>query len=1054
MRSNNSDYSKNPARGRLSARLRFSRTSPYLLKWSLCLLLLAAMIPGSFPGAAKAAPAAFPGSGSGKAFDPYVITDYDGLNWIRNTLNTKVYYKLGANIDLSGYNWQPIGSYESPFKGVLDGNDHTISNLTIDNGTYHLVGLFQVIRSGGRVENLHLDQVNVVSTFTPSGGYYPYVGALAGYMADATVSHVIVSGQVGSKYSVGLLSGEIAGDSLISDVIISGAVTTSGLQVGGVTGDLRDNAVIQNADIQVTVASTQASAFRYGGAVAGDAASMGLNGAIRNVKVLGDMSGLQGPDASSVGGLVGRISSNGKIAASFAAISAMPSYAGGLCGGIVAPQIQNSFWDTEVSGISTSCVGTGVGLDTAAMKTANTYALWDPAQWIIADGQYPQPVLSTGILIDESDAVPTGSGTVRVKGFRMDGSPVVETKWASGDKSGSAGISYFHTGGTAFTDSFDVAGPGTYTVYMKNANGGESLRTFVIPSTALNLVRVANKGVSPPVLYELSYDDSIEAFVGYVPNQVSSIVFGLSGADTSATVTMKDEQENDMGIVFSATLGQGGLYSYTITVTNGPAMTTYKVYLYKADPLSVALQPSTTALTGRVIVNVSASGAYNRADKIKWAPGIWTAQDFAAESFGNDLTGRITVTDSVYKAQFEVDENGDYTVYIQDRFSQVAVRTIHVSNIMKEAPSITFEEPAPNGPTDGEVSVPVTLSVYGSDNGNGLTAARWLPGQMTTESFAGANGTDLIPKLTVTDSVYRGQLTIADNGWYTVYARDLAGNESVNSVQVTNIIEPNADLSGLTLSSGTLSPAFSPGVLHYTATVGYHVSSITVTPTAAESHSTLAANGSPAASGVESAPISLSVGDNAITIVVTALNGVATQTYTIDVTRSSRPSDPDSYDPPPKKPTDIQVIVDGKPQEQIASGELAQDRDGRSVFTVTVDAAKLSSQLAREGERPNVLIPVEQGTDKVSAVLTGDAVKAMENKQAVLEVRTPNGNYKLPASEMFIDRLSGQLGNPEDLSKSKCTLKSPRVETPRRLCSRMPRRKASSPSRHLRWNSR
>jgi hypothetical protein len=52
----------------------------------------------------------------------------------------------------------------------------------------------------------------------------------------------------------------------------------------------------------------------------------------------------------------------------------------------------------------------------------------------------------------------------------------------------------------------------------------------------------------------------------------------------------------------------------------------------------------------------------------------------------------------------------------------------------------------------------------------------------------------------------------------------------------------------------------------------------------------------------------------------------------------------------------------------------------------------------------------------VAAVLTGEAVKAMENKQAVLEVQTVNGNYRLPAAEMAIDRVSALLGEQVKLS--------------------------------------
>ena len=65
----------------------------------------------------------------------------------------------------------------------------------------------------------------------------------------------------------------------------------------------------------------------------------------------------------------------------------------------------------------------------------------------------------------------------------------------------------------------------------------------------------------------------------------------------------------------------------------------------------------------------------------------------------------------------------------------------------------------------------------------------------------------------------------------------------------------------------------------------YATSSITVTPVPAYPTSTVKVNGSPVASGAASGPLDLTVGSNTIPVVVTAVGGLMTQTYTVTVTR-------------------------------------------------------------------------------------------------------------------------------------------------------------------------
>lgn len=98
---------------------------------------------------------------------------------------------------------------------------------------------------------------------------------------------------------------------------------------------------------------------------------------------------------------------------------------------------------------------------------------------------------------------------------------------------------------------------------------------------------------------------------------------------------------------------------------------------------------------------------------------------------------------------------------------------------------------------------------------------------------------------------------------------------------------PTTDLTGLSLSSGTLSPAFDPSVTSYSASVPNSTTSEVVT-----------ANTSPGASVVVSGGSNLVVGANTITITVTAADGLSTRTSTLTVTRAAASPTQPSLGPP------------------------------------------------------------------------------------------------------------------------------------------------------------
>ncbi|WP_437485633.1 cadherin-like beta sandwich domain-containing protein [Sorangium sp. So ce1014] len=95
----------------------------------------------------------------------------------------------------------------------------------------------------------------------------------------------------------------------------------------------------------------------------------------------------------------------------------------------------------------------------------------------------------------------------------------------------------------------------------------------------------------------------------------------------------------------------------------------------------------------------------------------------------------------------------------------------------------------------------------------------------------------------------------------------------------------DSSLSGLSVSSGALSPAFEPASAVYLVSVEDRIASITVTPTASAAGAAIEVNGTAVASGSASSPIALiQGGSTAITIEVTAPSGDVT-TYGVVVLR-------------------------------------------------------------------------------------------------------------------------------------------------------------------------
>ncbi len=138
--------------------------------------------------------------------------------------------------------------------------------------------------------------------------------------------------------------------------------------------------------------------------------------------------------------------------------------------------------------------------------------------------------------------------------------------------------------------------------------------------------------------------------------------------------------------------------------------------------------------------------------------------------FSEIRVNHITVPEGMSSAPISLTE-GTQTINVDvkapdDTMEQYQI----VLAVDHTAPTINLSA-SPAGPTDGPVTV--TANVYGA--AGGADSLKWADGARTAAYFAGA-GTPFI-----------GDFTVSTNGTYTVYARDEAGNEAVNTIAVTNI---------------------------------------------------------------------------------------------------------------------------------------------------------------------------------------------------------------------------------------------------------------------------
>lgn len=151
-------------------------------------------------------------------------------------------YKLAKSFDLNSLTWTPIGSVEHPFRGIFDGDGHTIKGLFI-NTDLGYQGLFGYLLEG-TVKNInildgHITAGNVMINNDFSGG-------IVGYNNNGTIEGCTVAGTLtNNSNKFGGIAGYMKGvnSKIVNCENKASIISTFGCRVGGIVGFALDGVV-------------------------------------------------------------------------------------------------------------------------------------------------------------------------------------------------------------------------------------------------------------------------------------------------------------------------------------------------------------------------------------------------------------------------------------------------------------------------------------------------------------------------------------------------------------------------------------------------------------------------------------------------------------------------------------------------------------------------------------------------------------------------------------------------------------------------------------------
>ena len=319
---------------------------------------------------------------------------------------------------------------------------------------------------------------------------------------------------------------------------------------------------------------------------------------------------------------------------------------------------------------------------------------------------------------------------------------------------------------------------------------------------------------------------------------------------------------------------------------------TYSGFVNGDTNTSLGTQPTitTTAVAssplGTYPITVSGAAASNY--NIGYSAGTLTVVPASLVITANNQTKVINTANPALTITYSGFVNGDTNTSLG---TQPTITTTAVASSPLGTYPITVSGAAASnyniGYSAGTLTVvPASLVITANNQTKVINTAN----PALTITYSGFVNGDTNTSLTTQPSISTTATISSGVGTYPITVSGAASPKyAITYVQGTLTVtaSTNANLVGLSVSSGVLSPVFSQALTAYSVSVANSVTSISVTPTTADPGAIVTVNGTSVQSGIASNNIPLTVGSNTISTTVTAQDGVTQINYTITVTRAA-----------------------------------------------------------------------------------------------------------------------------------------------------------------------
>ncbi|WP_419847545.1 cadherin-like beta sandwich domain-containing protein [Candidatus Poriferisocius sp.] len=862
----------------------------------------------------------------------------DGLGWAPMPIYNLRYNAVfeGNGHTISGLYMNKPGNMHRVGLFGTTGGGANVRNLILDGvevrgGTGHMVaGL--VGHNWGTISNVHVSG-------SVTGGYQDIgllVGENRGRVLDSSAK-----GTVAGDNDVGLLVGENYTDVVRSNA--SGAATGR-YSVGGLVGKQlghRSTVISSSAVATVTGTTSASGGGRWIGGLVGD-----NDGKIRASMARATVTG----SASAVGGLVGRNTGNVLATYATGSVDSTGSHIGGLIGqnnaylkasysvartdggGLVGSgsgTVTDSYWDTVASGTTTSATGTG--LTTAALTAPSGYTGiyedWNvdvdgdgraDSPWRFpAGGRYPllrqlpasTSSATTGSILLTAAADPAGddASDLELVSVSLPASFTISPALASDQSAYTITLPPYMAQVSLFGSFSDPSTAGY--AYLAAAADLADFEAIGVNTANEHLLAQLSGGVVGAYETTLEGGESHTVQVGvykWKPDEANQAPFADHTLKRAYTLTITRAQypTDDTGLshlsvspgsipfdpdTLSYRLDVASTIS-SITVTPRTSSPHATVTVAGEDPdTPVALKPGAnhidvvvTAEDGETTGTYRVTVSRARETKIRFTAVVDVTADSTDDMWitGLALPQGFTITPAFSPDQLDyqviapvewdrVEVIGDYTTPYNGNGRGHYERTAYIFA------ASSLEEVGENwGDTWPERK---TFPGQSQRIRGFLDSLHWDYRDGAFFHLTPGEATDIALVLHKWDRFK----------WYREGGRARIRPLLENSITKTYTLtvtrglpdDDDARLDRLGTSAGPV--ALKDGVTEYALKVANSVSSLTVTPRTLHPSATATVDG-----GSADTPVALDYGDNAVSVVVTAVDGTTTKTYTLTVTRA------------------------------------------------------------------------------------------------------------------------------------------------------------------------